>query len=47
MRDSDESDQPVTGFGADIPAFMLLAKSKPSIQEADIETHPETEESEP
>jgi superfamily II DNA/RNA helicase len=47
VRDSEESDQPVTGFGADIPAFMLLAKSKPSIQEADIEIHPETEESEP
>jgi hypothetical protein len=47
MRDSDEADQPVTGFGADIPAFMLLAKSKPSVQAAEIDTNPETEESEP
>jgi superfamily II DNA/RNA helicase len=43
-RDTDESDRPVTGFGMDIPAFMLLAKSRASAPEA--EPQGESQESE-
>ncbi len=46
-RDADDSDQPVTGFGVDIPAFMLLAKSRAPVREADAEGEREPQESEP
>jgi superfamily II DNA/RNA helicase len=43
VRDADDSDRPVMGFGMDIPAFMLLAKSRSSAPEAEVEP----QESEP
>jgi superfamily II DNA/RNA helicase len=43
MRDSDEPDRPVTGFGVDIPAFMLLAKSRAPVQETEVEPQQESE----
>jgi superfamily II DNA/RNA helicase len=46
-RESDDSDRPVTGFGMDIPAFMLLAKSKASAPETEAEPQREPQESEP
>ncbi len=44
LRDADDADRPVTGFGLDIPAFMLLAKSKSVAQDADAEPYREPEE---
>jgi superfamily II DNA/RNA helicase len=45
-REPDEADRPVTGFGVDVPAFMLLAKSRASIvPEAEAEPQREPEES--
>jgi superfamily II DNA/RNA helicase len=47
VHDDDGADRPVLGFGMDIPAFMLLAKSRVSAPEADAEPHREQQESEP
>jgi len=37
VRDGDDADRPVTGFGVDIPAFMLLAKSRSAVRETEAE----------
>ncbi len=48
VREADGDDQPVRGFGMDIPAFMLLAKSRVvAPPDANTETQREPEESEP
>ncbi len=46
-RDGEDGDRPVTGFGVDVPAFMLLAKSRSSVAEIEAEPHEEIEGSEP
>ncbi len=46
-REAEDSDRPVTGFGMDIPAFMLLAKSRVPVREAEAEPEREPQESEP
>ncbi len=44
---ADDADRPVTGFGVDIPAFMLLAKSRAPVRDAEAEPEREPQESEP
>jgi len=48
---TDDTGPPVVGFGADIPAFMLLAKSRQSVRatdtDAETEHRQEQQESEP
>jgi hypothetical protein len=45
-RDADDGDRPVTGFGVDIPAFMLLAKSRAPVRDVEAEPEREPQESE-
>jgi superfamily II DNA/RNA helicase len=37
VREADDADQPVLGFGVDIPAFMLLAKSRATVPDAEAD----------
>jgi hypothetical protein len=47
VREADDSDRPVTGFGMDVPAFMLLAKSRVPVRDIEAEPEREPQESEP
>jgi superfamily II DNA/RNA helicase len=47
VREADVAEPAVTGFGVDIPAFMLLAKSRAAVRDTEAGSGMEPQESEP